>query len=321
MPSPEKEYSLKTPLIYTARVISVDTEKYMMRVYSEAKGFTMPLEIPSLAMNVRDGNGAGINFIPEVGSEVWVCETSDGTQVPLMYHGAIGEDYRAGREVGIQGDIFLSTKDGSGVSVFRGGSVLMQSSPVCKTIMEPITDSIRSFCSQSFSYTLSSSVENSIDETTRNTTHSEVFFKNAEDIEPVFEVDIGSLQSGNIYESASGSVFGCEISPLGAVNVTSPLVTVGNVATAQSLVKTGTSASGFLKDLTESLNGLIATTTALEVIVTTLDTVFTSGAIQQALDAQGLAIQTAPLLEMKQKIDTFLSSGASEYATLKVKAD
>ena len=183
-----------TPLVYTATVIEVDPEAYTMRFFSKQKGITMPIEIPSMFTNSRGGNGGGMHIMPEVGAEVWVCETSDGTVVPLQYHGVIGDGtYSNNRPVGLPGDIVLSTTHGNSVKVLKGGSILTQASPVCSTTHDSLSDSIRHFSNSFYRYSVASKEEHTCDNTgNRDTQTSYQYYFNAEDEEPCAKVSIGS---------------------------------------------------------------------------------------------------------------------------------
>lgn len=183
--------------IYTASVVEVDPESYTMRVFSKQKGITMPLEIPSLFTNIRGGKGSGGHILPEVGAEVWICETSDGTQIPLSYHGVIGEgSYRNGRPGGIPGDIVFSTLHGNSFKVLKGGSIVSQASPGCSFVLDSASDSIKQFSSQHFRYCLSSTEEHRVKyQQQRDCQTGYQYFYNADDETESVSVTIGSDNS------------------------------------------------------------------------------------------------------------------------------
>ena len=156
----DQNFKPETPLVYTASIVEVNTEDYTMRVFSKQKGVTMPIEIPSLFTNVRKSGSGGMHILPEVGSEVWVCETSDGTVIPLQYHNVVGaEGYASGRPSGLEGDIVLSTSSGNCLKILKGGSVLTQASPTCSTLHDGYTDTKSVFCSQLKQYSLASKID------------------------------------------------------------------------------------------------------------------------------------------------------------------
>lgn len=190
-------YDLAPAKVYTATVVEVNPESYTMRVYSKQEGTSMPIEVPSVFTNSRDGAGGGAHFMPEVGAEVWVCRTSDGTVVPLQYHGAIGDaSYANGRPKSLPGDIVFSTNHGNSIQILKGGSNLIQASPVCSTVYDSLSDSIRTFSNSYYRYSLSSTEEHYCDnEITRNTNTDYAYFYNAEDEKPVVVSSIGSDNS------------------------------------------------------------------------------------------------------------------------------
>lgn len=199
--TPTQTQELTPALVFTATVVSVDTERYEMVVRSShMAGLSRPLEIPSMFMNVRDGSGAGIHVLPEEGSEVWICKTSDGTYVPLLYHGAMGTSYRNHRPNGVQGDIVLSTSDGNSVKVGKGGSVALTASPVCHMMLSPVDDCVYTMASQTKAYTLGSSVEHVVDDA-RRTTSFYRYFEMAEQTSPSVAFHMGSLNSEVVYAS------------------------------------------------------------------------------------------------------------------------
>ena len=278
--TPDTSYELKNVTVYDASVVSVDAESYEMVLFSEAEGISGPVEIPSLFMNIRDGEGGGAHILPEVGSKVWVCQTSDGTLLPLLYHGSIGEDYRGSRPVGIPGDIYLGTRDGNQIGILKGSSIIIESTPVCKILMDPIEDSIRSFSSTSHSYTLSYTKECTVDRSNENTLTHETFYKNAEDEDPIIEIKTGSV-GNNVYEfSLSSEDFYKYLTSEGHVNlftnnieatsnnivysaedihIKPELVTVGDKSLADSVILS----TAFLTDLNTQLTALSALLTAI----------------------------------------------------------
>ena len=307
-PSPETQAEPVMPYVVTGTIISVDPSSYTMRVRSYF-GETPPIEIPSVFMNIRDGRGAGIHFMPEVGSSVWLCKTSDGTYTALAYHGAIGEDYRGGRPDLLPGDIVLSTKDDNFISVYRGGSIGIEATPVCKLFLEQSTDTIHSFSSQATAATLSSIVKSEVfyEESDRPVLTTKEYHVQAEDNGPTIENRIGSLSSGRVYEfsirdaprdDGGSKTLSIDAFTTGNVDVVTNdihvdcnLTTVGNKATAKGVVKD----NSFMADLNGVLNTLLAICTGL--------------------NSLGVAVPTNTILTMQAKI------GATDYVSKKLKAE
>lgn len=408
--TPDKSYDLTGAKLYTATIVSVNTEAYEMRVFSDR--ISPPMEIPSLYYNVRDGKGSGIHIIPEVGAEVWIAETSDGTFVPLSYHSIMSDSYRNNRPAGIEGDLFLSTRDGNSLSLLRGGSVAIESSPVCKVLMDPVSDTINSFSSESGNYTLAKSDE-SICNDDRSTIASVKVFENADDPGHILEYDMGKISTGETFsfllksapKNAPGSLdvitagmtkaglitldfidaritatssittqcvtltatataaaslttpsmtFTCPATiftgsvtcaalttgslvtgsiavggaggggtSLMSTNATQTVMSFGNPEQASPVFKafSGNTTEGFAKDLYDSLNGLIGTVTALQLIVETIDATMPGVAIQDALDAVDMKIDAAPLIAMKTKLKLALDQQPNQtYITNRIKS-
>ena len=254
------DFKLTTPEVYTATVIEVNPEAYTMRFFSKQKGITMPIEIPSMFTNSRGGNGGGVHVMPEVGAEVWLCQTSDGTVVPLQYHGVIGDKtYANNRPIGLPGDIVLSTTHGNAIKVMKGGTVLTQGSPVCSTTHDSMSDSIHHFSNSFYRYNLSSKEEHFCDnEMTRDTQSNYEYFYNAEDTEPSAKISIGAdtaavytlevLDRSSSFDiKYSSEVFanGDSVTTGSDLHVDVNLATVGSKATADSVVKS----TQFLNDI------------------------------------------------------------------------
>ena len=213
--SPTQDFRPQPALIYTGTIISVDPTQYTVRVRGQAFGIRPPIEIPSTFMNVRDGRGAGIHFMPEVGSEVWLAKTSDGTFVIINYHGAVGKDtYKGTRPDLSPGDITFSSSSGNKLSLYKGGTILMESSPVCKLLLEKSTDSTTIFSSNIFIHSLSMNhtcelVDDS-DSSQRSVLTTQDYFEFADDTFPVVRTSTGSLdedcvQDHSVYESGESN--------------------------------------------------------------------------------------------------------------------
>lgn len=307
-----------TPLIYTATVIEVDPEAYTMRFFSKQKGITMPVEIPSMFTNSRGGNGGGIHVMPEVGAEVWVCETSDGMIVPLQYHGVIGDGkYTNNRPVGLPGDIVFSTTHGNSIKVLKGGSILTQSSPVCSTTHDSLSDSIRHFASSFYRYSLSSKEEHMVDyEANRDCESEYSYYYNADDEQESVKVSIGSDNS-SIYklevsnrDSAFNTTFTADLFANGDgvvvgsdLHVDVELCTVGTKAAADFVVNS----TQFLADLSVLCTALqqIGTITPIATLLANGDaaTVAAIGSITTATTAiiNNIASSVYPTNKLKSE--------------------
>lgn len=194
------DYEPAVPKVYTATIIEVDPEAYTVRFFSKQQGITMPIEIPSMFTNTRGGKGGGMHVMPEVGSEVWLCETSDGGMIPLSYHGVIGDGtYANDRPLSLPGDIVLSTTHGNSFKVLKGGSLVAQASPTCSTVHDAMSDTIRHFSSEFARYSLSSKEEHFCDATTRNTQSILDYFFHAEDTESCASITVGS-ENTSVYK-------------------------------------------------------------------------------------------------------------------------
>jgi hypothetical protein len=211
------DFSPTTPLVYTATIVEVNPSAYTMRLYSKLKGTTMPVEIPSYFTNSRGGLGGGMHIMPEVGAEVWACETSDGTVVPISYHGVIGDkSYVNGRPDSLPGDIVLSTTHGNSIKVLKGGSILLQTSAVCSTLLDPDTDAIHTFSNSYYRYALSSKEEHICDnDGDRNTETVYSYYSNAEDTLPTAVVSYGTVPGGLSYSMSVGSSYTVEVDTSG----------------------------------------------------------------------------------------------------------
>lgn len=297
---PSRASALSGAKLYSASIVSVDVEAYQMRVFHE--GTSEPIEIPSPYFNVRDGRGRGFHIIPEVGAEVWILESSDGKKVPLCYHGVIGDSYRNNRPPGIEGDIHISTKDDNGIKILRGGSVSIEAGAVCKMLLEPQSDTITSFSSQSKSYTLSCVAENVV--TDRDAQSIRKYFMNADHKEPVVESIIGSVSGG------SRVYFSSKSTPDGDPNLKIAVKEDGNivlendtVSLHSTLVNVGSGDKDFLVKSTDFLQDL---SSVLDIVI----------AMGTALNSLGVSVNTASALAMK----TSITSG-NVYPSTKLKTE
>lgn len=231
---PDKDYALNAALVYTATVVYVDASTYTMRVVSKQRGMSKPIEIPSLFTNARSKSGSGVHFLPEIGSEVWICETSDGDKVPLMYHNVIGESYRNKRPYGVAGDIVLSTSEQTAVKVLTGGTVALEATPVCKLLLDPVDDALVAFSSQYKQYSLSYKMEQLRIDEDRSAETIQSYFIKADNASPTVVTKVGnygnhvyefSINSTNFLLKSSGE--GRVAMQSDTIDIDSPMVTIG----------------------------------------------------------------------------------------------
>lgn len=317
------------PKIYTATVIEVDPEAYTLRFFSKQTGITMPIEIPSLFTNSRGGNGGGVHIMPEVGAEAWICETSDGTIVPLQYHGVIGDaTYANSRPIGLPGDVVLSTSHGNAIKVLKGGSLVMQASPVCSTVYDSMSDSIRSFSNSSYSYTVGKKEEHVCDnDGNRNTQSNYEYFFNAEDDEPCVAVSIGSDNTSvykieafdrdsqflstynhDIFANGNSVIQGADL------HIDVDLCTVGTKSNADFVVNS----TQFLSDLNSVLGELAKIVAFTETMLTVVGPLVPPPAgpiVEGTPQFAALVPDIAPLTSMINQI------AASAYPTNKLKSE
>jgi len=97
-------------------------------------------------------NGEGIYFMPEVGSEAWVCWPSEGNKpfimgwCPSRQVDAGGNNYKNNKKDLIPGDIFLGSRGGNFIYLRRGGIIQIGGSPLAQRMYVPINHMIRDIC-------------------------------------------------------------------------------------------------------------------------------------------------------------------------------
>lgn len=315
--SPDQKDAVSYAKLYTASVVSVDPTTYQMRVF--AKGTSEPIEIPSPFFNIRDGSGAGFHIIPEIGSEVWILEASDGKKVPLMYHGEIGDSYRNNRPDGIEGDISISTRDGNSIAVHRGGSVSLAAGAVCKMLLEPVTDTITTFSSQSKSYTLSCVTENIVND--RSAISKRKFYKNADDTKPVVEERIGDISGDIRYKFSSKDTQDSDNSFTSEIKNTGDVKVTANVADIHaSLVNVGDGDKDSLVKSTEFLQDLSSILTELQKMVGSVEPLIATALATQGIYPGTLLYKAA--VPSVTPISTMLSKITSQaYPSTKLKTE
>lgn len=152
------------PIIETARVLSVNTDKWTVDCASDT-GNRQFLEIPISAPYLHYANGEGIYAMPEVGALVWVCTPSGGEfAAPFVMgfqapHDLLEDGYRAGRPTLNPGDIALKTRDENFVLLRRGGVVQIGATSMAQRIYLPIQNFIRDFAENYQLFSLAGSME------------------------------------------------------------------------------------------------------------------------------------------------------------------
>ncbi len=134
--------------IHRCQVVNVNTRDFTVDVRMEAYPFSSHFDIPFMTPYLHQAQGEGIGFMPEVGSNCWVCAPSDqGRDSFVLGWTPVQEDgtYRGGRELLNPGDIDLRTRDGNFVTLRRGGIVQVGAGPVCQRVFIPIRNIIRDF--------------------------------------------------------------------------------------------------------------------------------------------------------------------------------
>lgn len=125
-----------------ATIIDVDPKTYMVTVVSEADRGMPPTPI---AFPYDHPEGGGLIFMPEVNSRCLLFFTEDRQDYFVM--GFLppphDEAYRLSKPELNPGDIELSTRDGNKISVLRGGTIVVQSTPLCSTLYLPVRNTIR----------------------------------------------------------------------------------------------------------------------------------------------------------------------------------
>ena len=143
----ESSAQLKGALIERARIVTVNTRNYTCDVVTEFSQ-THRFDIPFMVPYCNQDQGEGINFMPEVGSVVWICAPSEGGRDHFVLGWTMideGGAYRGGRELLNPGDVHFSTRDGNVLHLRRGGIVQIGATPVCQRIYLPIRNVIQDF--------------------------------------------------------------------------------------------------------------------------------------------------------------------------------
>jgi len=105
-------------------------------------------DVPFASPYMHHFFGEGVYIMPEVGAKCWVCWPSDGTHpFVLAYAPPDGEEgWRATRKDLNPGDIHLSTRDGNGMTIRRGGVVQVMASALSQRLYFPLRRLIRDVC-------------------------------------------------------------------------------------------------------------------------------------------------------------------------------
>lgn len=151
--TPPRSQSASTPgskaaEIFRAQIINVNIKDYIVDVRYENYPYSTHFDIPFMVPYVNQNQGEGMNFMPEVGSTVWVCKSSETERAAFVLGWTIvneGGAYRGGRELLNPGDLHFSTRDGNFVYIRRGGIVQIGATPACQRIYIPIKNIIRDF--------------------------------------------------------------------------------------------------------------------------------------------------------------------------------
>jgi len=134
--------------IERARIVNVNINDYTVDARTEMPPYKPKFDIPWLVPYTHFSQGEGINFMPEVGSTCYLCESSEDGRDAFVLGWVMpdeGGTYRAGRELLNPGDIHLSTRDGNFVTIRRGGIVQIGATPVCQRVFIPIRNIIQDF--------------------------------------------------------------------------------------------------------------------------------------------------------------------------------
>lgn len=133
------------PETFTARVLTVSSHRDIPDVK-----FAMPM--------LQEHRGAGINFLPDIGTICYLFTPADGSGSFIMGFVYLGEpdentatdmsgglSYRGSRPRLNPGDISLTTSDHNFVNVKRGGVVQIGASHLAQTLYIPIENLIRHY--------------------------------------------------------------------------------------------------------------------------------------------------------------------------------
>jgi len=148
-PRPIALGELTEAYVESAQVINVNPPLYSVDFVTQ-HSMRYYGDVPFMSPYMHHYFGEGVYIMPEVGAMCWVCWPSDGEHPFILgYAPPPGEEgWRATRKDLNPGDIHMSTRDGNGITIRRGGVVQVMAGPLAQRLYLPIHRMIRDVCSQ-----------------------------------------------------------------------------------------------------------------------------------------------------------------------------
>jgi hypothetical protein len=148
------QFSLTPTRIMQGRITDVDCDRWCLEVgklFTVERMMDVPFATPYVGFK-----GEGINFMPEVGGVVWICDPSDSRQSFVLAwsppartkedfngEGGARPDFTCNRQKLNPGDISLTGADRNFVTLRRGGLLELGANKLCQRVFIPVGNIIR----------------------------------------------------------------------------------------------------------------------------------------------------------------------------------
>lgn len=147
MPSKKQaryDSDFSSPIIISCTVIDIDTERYTVDLRSNIEERTYSKIQIATASDWY--SGAGIHFMPTIGTRCFLCKPSDSINhgFIISYESPPGDNqsFKGNKPSILQGEIRLQSPDNSSLTLKRGGVIDINAAPLTRTILNPRLNTI-----------------------------------------------------------------------------------------------------------------------------------------------------------------------------------